>query len=269
MPEPLPEKPRPPRGRAGLFAAATVVVLILALQAFVLVAVRVEKNTPLPKNFGNSERVRRMLQDDAKGDGVFSFGVVADVQDLTGQATFESIIKKLREKPLKFLFIVGDGIMFGCEAQHRYWRWKWKTRFRTPFPVFYLPGNHDVDPKEFPIRRFEEVYGPTNFSFEYRGCLFVGLRVLPKPYDNTDARNYLRWLTKRGRKEYRKVFVFMHVPPIHTDQWHARSVNGEKAMMDVLMDFHPDYVFSGDHHAYRRIEVNGVHFIITGGGGGT
>ena len=55
------------------------------------------------------------------------------------------------------------------------------------FPVFYVVGNHDVDAETFPISEFETNYGPTNFSFDYCGCLFIVLRILNEPYPANDA----------------------------------------------------------------------------------
>jgi predicted phosphohydrolase len=68
------------------------------------------------------------------------------------------------------------------------------------------------------------------------------------------------------RHDYRKVFVFMHVPPVWPDfaVGSARSQNQFVALFDR---FHVDYVIAGDYHGYARIKIKDTVYLVTGGGG--
>jgi len=137
----------------------------------------------------------------------------------------------------------------------------------TPFPVFYVVGNHDVDKKRFPISRFEKAYGPTNFSFDYNGDLFIVLRILPKPYSTKESLDFLESLLSARRGDYDKVFVFMHIPPPISSDFSARAFENPKRMVALFDKFKVDYVFAGDYHGYARVKVRNTVYLVTGGGG--
>jgi hypothetical protein len=153
-------------------------IMVLGLEAYTLVVVHTEGNTPLPPTFGNFERVRALLRDDGQREE-FAFAVVGDTR---ANETSEHIIRALQGEDLSFVVLLGDCLRKGTPDTHRFMRAEWAQELRTDFPVFYVVGNHDVDSEEFPISQFEETYGPTNFSFDYQGHLFIFLRVLDKPH---------------------------------------------------------------------------------------
>jgi hypothetical protein len=145
-------------------------------------------------------------------------------------------------------------------------RCEWAEEFSPPWPVFYVVGNHDVDREKFPISRFEEIYGPTISSFDYQGCLFIVLRILNRPYPTRESLEFLESLLSARRHDYRKVFVFMHVPPVWPgfSPGSARSQNQFVALCDR---FHVDYVIAGDYHGHARIKVKDTVYLVSGGGG--
>jgi len=217
----------------------------------------------MPTNLGNRGRVRAMLRAGAANEPFF-FAVAGDT---SGHATFDGLYAGLKQERLAFLALLGDCVRNGTEGDHRFFQRLWARR-RPPFPVFYTVGNHDVDPQRFPVARFEAVYGPTNFTFEYRGCLFVVLRALPLPrYSTAETVSFLEKLADRGRTGYRRVFVFMHVPPDVSPEWRARPLESGARLAESLEKLGADYVFTGDYHGLARANVRGVNYVVTGGGG--
>ncbi|HRU04390.1 MAG TPA: metallophosphoesterase [Candidatus Brocadiia bacterium] len=217
----------------------------------------------MPGNLGNWDRTRAMLPA-GPSEEPFFFAVAGDA---SGHATFEGLFGRLKRERLAFLALLGDCARNGSEGDHRFLQRLWWRR-RPPFPVFYAVGNHDVDPQRFPVTRFEEVYGPTNFTFEYRGCLFVVLRALPLPRYSTEGTiAFLKALADKGRAGYRRVFVFMHVPPDVSGEWKARPLENGARLAELFEKLGVDYVFTGDYHGLARANVRGVNYVVTGGGG--
>ncbi len=243
-------------------AGCLLVLGMFGLEGYALVVQR-EAEAPLPERFGNFPRVRALLEGAAPKES-FTFAVVGDTKS-TG--TFEKIAGELRPRDLDFAVLLGDCTYDGSEEEHGYFRAECQHEYALPFPVFYVVGNHDVSPDDFPLERFEEMYGPTLFSLEYQGRLFLFLRVLPDPYSNEDTMRFLRELRREDLSRHRHVFVFMHVPPPV-----AEAVGGHKCaegeeLLRILEDLEVDYVFAGDYHGYGRVDRGGTHYLVTGGGG--
>jgi len=241
-------------------------VLVLLFEVYTLIVFHTEGNLPLPPMFGNFERVRALLVDDEQREE-FSFAVVGDTR--RGQETFEQISEKLKDEPLSFMVLLGDCVRKGTAGYHRFLRAEWADdeELALSSPVFYVVGNHDVDGEKFPISQFEKMYGPTNFSFDYQGRLFVVLRILDKPYSTKESLEFLELLLSARRHDYDKVFVFMHIPPPVSSDLSARIFENAEKLVALFDRFHVDYVIAGDYHGYARVKIRNTVYIVTGGGG--
>jgi predicted phosphodiesterase len=236
--------------------------VVLLFEVYTFVVVYTEGNAPLPAAFGNFERVRRLLASHEQREE-FSFAVVGDRG--TGAGTFKRIWEKLRDEPLSFMVHLGDYTRDGTKGYHRFLRREWAQKAPLPFPVFYVVGNHDVDEREFPISQFEKNYGPTLFTFDYQGCLFIVLCVVDKP-STEKSLAFLESSLSARRQDYRKVFVFLHVPPVRPD-FAVRSARNTNEFVALFDRYHVDYVFAGHYHAYARVKVRNTVYLVSGGGG--
>ncbi len=238
---------------------------VLLFEVYTLIVVYTEGNAALPAAFGNFDRVRRLLADEEQREA-FSFCVVGDTRE--GAETFEEICERLKDEPISFMVLLGDCVRKGTEGYHRFLRCEWAKELSLPFPVFYVVGNHDVDRQKFPVSRFEEIYGPTIFSFDYQGCLFIVLRILDRPYSTRESLAFLESLLSGKPHDYRKIFVFMHIPPPVSLDFSARRFEDEKELVALFQKYHVDYVIAGDYHGYARVKVGNTVYLVTGGGGG-
>jgi len=241
-----------------------ILVFVLAFEIYTLILAHTEGNAPLPATFGNFERTRRLLASEEKREG-FSFAVVGDTK--AGTETFEGIREKLSDEPLSFMVLLGDCVRKGTEGYHRFLRCEWAAEEALPFPVFYVVGNHDVDRQTFPISRFEKIYGPTIFSFDYQRCLFIVLRILDDPYSTKESLGFLESLLSARRDDYRKVFVFMHIPPPLSSDFRVRRFENAQEFVTLCDRFHVDYVIAGDYHGHARIKRKNTVYLVSGGGG--
>ncbi len=254
--------------RRGIIAvvlwAGAVIVLGLALtfDAYTVV-VQEEGDAPLPPLFGNFPSNRARLEN-VREKGEFAFAVVGDTKSV---GTFERIIAELRTTPLDFAVLLGDCSYDGTEEHHRYFRAECAEEYALPFPVFYVVGNHDVSQDGFPISRFEEVYGPSIFSFEHRQCLFIVLRILNAPFTNEDSLEFLTEFRKTDLSKYLHSFVFLHIPPPVSPTFSARPFGEAEQLVKLLDELGIEYVFAGDFHGYAQARLRKTTYIVTGGGG--
>jgi hypothetical protein len=260
-----PDSSKPRRAiKKGVYLIFFVMLLsVLVVEANAIITVYTEGNTPLPATFGNFERVRALLKTDSQREH-FSFAVAGDTK---GTGTFERLVGFLKDEPISFLVLLGDCVRNGRPEYHQYFRAELPKELRIS-PTFYVVGNHDVSNDQFPISRFEEMYGPTNFSFEFQGCLFIVLRMLPMPYYSTDeSLAFLETTLSSRRRDYDKVFVFMHIPPPVSTDFAARLFENTDKFVALCDKFKVDYVITGDYHGYARVQRKDTVYLITGGGG--
>jgi hypothetical protein len=247
------------------FTGTLLMAVCLAVFGFEIYVVMIQKKgeLPLPPLFGNFPGIREVLEKSPQ-KSEFVFAVIGDTLSL---GTFEKISERLRALPLDFAVLLGDCTYKGTEFHHRYFRAECAEEYVQAFPAFYVVGNHEVNLESFPVTRFEEIYGPSIFSFDYQDCLFVVLRILDPPFSNTDSIAFLKKLKGRHPEKFRHRFVFMHIPPPISDSFVARQYSEWQELVSLFEELQIDTVFSGDFHGYARVQYGGVNYIVTGGGG--
>lgn len=246
----------------GAWTLIAFTALAVCLQAYACLATFMARRAQLPPNFGNFPGVREALPSTGNS-GPLTFVMVGDTRS-TG--TFESLAGDIGEVDPAFIVILGDWVNGGSADQHAYYRQE-AAEFGFRCPVFFTPGNHDVDPEEYPLNRFENDYGPRNFSFVYNNNLFIFISHLDKRFSNTDSLNYLRSMDRQKIAAYDNRFVFMHIPPWVTPDIKKRHTKDEKQIIGIFHNLGINYVIAGDFHGYNRTNLNGVEYIVTGGGG--
>jgi hypothetical protein len=242
---------------------------VFAVEIASLLYVARRGRLPRPPGFGNVDPAGRLSgQDMPRGE--FAFAVIGDPQRGSA-ATLRWLCGELARKPLAFMVLLGDCVRQGTEGYHRLLRYKWTRQIRLPFPVFYVVGNHDIKESAFSLARFEQAYGPTNFSFDYGGCLFIGLRALDKPeYSLDDTLAFLSTTLAVRRHHARRVFVFMHIPvplPLAAE-FSGRRLPAPERFTALFDAYKVDYVFAGDYHGYVRVQSRDTVYLVSGGGGG-
>jgi len=250
---------RQPCLRVGVFG---VYVMVLGLQCYALLATHQARKSTLPDNFGNFDRVREKLSHTVS-DVPFTFVVVGDTRS---KGTFELLAQEINAANPAFIVMLGDWVDAGCKAWHDYFRSECRE-YGFLAPVFFAPGNHDVDPVTYPLETFEREYGPRNFSFVYNDSLFVFISHLDGRFSNQDSLNYLRSLAGQDIGKYRKRLVFMHIPPWVSQDIKERHTEDEVELMHILEEMHIDYAIAADYHGYNRTLRGGVEYVVTGGGG--
>ena len=204
----------------------------------------------------------------------FSFLVISDTHNSNvGENLLKAAMKK---EDVSFLIHVGDFVNGPGLWEHRFFLTDMAVGVKPPFPIFLVPGNHDID--YFPSAKkqsgqrmtpevFESLYGARNFNFLFNGCLFIICEIDPR--NPTGYLNYLREiLSKKGLgKKY--IFIFMHYPPERLVKYMERSaLPNEEEFFSLIESYKVTTCFFGHYHGYRRGQIKGVNLIVLGGGGG-
>lgn len=218
---------------------------------------------PLPPNIGNGEAVRAQVPGISPAEP-FSFAVVGD---LRADETFDAMAAELRGQKLAFLALAGDITRDPTEADHRFISFKMRERWRLPFPVFCLPGNHDVSPGTYPLERFERTYGETNFTVARGPYRFIFSRMLPGDEDNSESIRFLERELEEATAAGATAMVIGHSAPKVSSFVGGREFSGEKELVDLLAKHRVRAYIHGDFHGYVRTTVGPTTYLCVGGGG--
>ncbi|EKD76112.1 MAG: Ser/Thr protein phosphatase family protein [uncultured bacterium] len=141
----------------------------------------------------------------------------------------------------------------------------------SEIPFYASIGNHDfVTELAGPYKELFET--PTNgddedyYSFNYDNIHFVSLN---SSLDYSVGSTMYTWLENDLATTDKKwVIVFFHYPP-YSSGGHGSTVDMQTTIVPLFEEYNVDLVLNGHDHSYERFEkINGVQYIVTGGGGG-
>jgi len=132
----------------------------------------------------------------------------------------------------------------------------------TLFPAL---GNHERDHANY----FNLFYLPGNerwYSFNYGHAHFVCLQIDGYADYIVDSAQYV-WLEQDLANNTQPwTFVCFHIPP-YSSGAHGSDLNVRAALQPLFDTYGVDMVFNGHDHDYERSIVNGVTYLVSGGGG--
>ena len=191
--------------------------------------------------------------------GKFRFAVMGDPQ---GRFYFlKRFLEKIGENDCSFLIVLGDLVEEGTEKEYGTYL---KTIAGVFFPIYHVPGNHDVS--RGGRGRFLDYISPTDYSFDVGKFHFIML---------DSSRWYLldyQWdRLERELKNNRNCLVFMHVPPFcpdgSFDKYTLAGEKQDKRFIALMKKYGVRSVFSGHVHGYMEGNRGGVPYYVSGGGG--
>ncbi|MFA6029373.1 MAG: metallophosphoesterase [Elusimicrobiota bacterium] len=188
------------------------------------------------------------------------------------EGMFPSQLKDIHTRGVDFVMQLGDMVSRGSVPNYlRFFRELEACGGTTPY--LSVVGNHD---RRFPHGRsdtalYGALFGPTDWFFDRGPVRFVVL--------DTSARRLsegqLLWLDRALDTERRKV-VFTHVPPAALGSWtdfagRRRALGGFKdgavEFVKMMSRRRVDRVYFGHIHAFGVQELDGVRYVLSGGGG--
>ncbi len=229
----------------------------------------------------------------------FIFGVCGDNRpnsDTTVQPSiWNSIVTQMAAEDLDLVLSVGD-IIFGLDsdsaarASEKYDGYFAVTSALTArAPLYVAAGNHErlsasgsrqayEDAFTFPVNDGAEAatYGEEYYSFDVGDTHFIALCTEIPGQEGMITGAQKSWLENDlAATDAVWIVVFMHRPlfsGLHlTDPWmNPLSAAGQQNRDEIetlFRNYGVDIVFEGHEHHYLHHLENGIHYVITGGGG--
>ncbi len=202
----------------------------------------------------------------------FQFAIVTDRTGGHRPGVFMEGVKRLNLVQPEFVMSVGDLIEGYTEDTVELRRqWEEFDGFvdQLDMPFFYLPGNHDIT-NAVMEQVWKDRYGPTYYSFTYRGVLFMALNSEDQYRGSgrgsiSDAQ--YEWIksTLEDHPDAEWTLLFMHQP-----LWLQGTDPVRWADVESLLADRKHTVFVGHRHHYTKYERNnGKYFLLATTGGGS
>lgn len=204
-----------------------------------------------------------------EGKMPFSFGFISDTENNPDSV---QLIKELVNSDIDFLVFVGDFANNATVEEHKLFI-KTISSMNPKFPIFLVPGNHDINLLENRSKRssvgrdeFDILYGQRNFSFVYNNCLFIFISNLEE--DIMESCNFLDNVLENKSQEIENTFLFCHTPlaKLRNKAFIAPDV---MTLIDTFLEERKiDYIISGDYHRhFELVDDKCTKYIISGSGG--
>jgi 3',5'-cyclic AMP phosphodiesterase CpdA len=199
----------------------------------------------------------------------------------------ELILENLQQQKLDFLLLPGDLTQHGEPDNHQ---WLADRLSKLPFPVYVIPGNHDVptllpDEQSIGLKDFPDYY--SQFGYENTDLLYYSREVLPgvqliglnsNQFDQSGKQlgyldeQQLIWLEKQLRELQDKfVLVMVHHNVLEHLPGQADHLLGRRYMLDnspmllkILQKYGINLVFTGHLHVQDIAYQDGIYDITTG-----
>jgi 3',5'-cyclic AMP phosphodiesterase CpdA len=252
-----------------------VAVLVLAAAAATGVVLHARKAAPVvidltplaePAKTQNYSALVKAIASVPAGPEGFSFAVLGDTRSDIGAA--RRVLGRAAEEKPAFILHTGDLVRRGTVEEYPAHHLV-LVKGVAPTPLVPVPGNHEAGPnQDFPP--FKALYGDVRFSFDYGGGRFVGVNNSDQGRLDDDDLAFLRQELARPGAAHK--FVLMHIPPDYLQKGagaeDGRGFKGNAAALRALMtEMKVDTVFVGHVHGYATEAIDGVRYVITGGGG--
>jgi predicted phosphodiesterase len=205
--------------------------------------------------------------------GPFTFAVISDSR--AGDRVYSKIVDALVKRNPDFVVHVGD-IM---PTMGNLKQWENFQRLSAPIKVpFYLtPGNHDIEDRRSKELWRKQVDLPgleTYYKFTAGKNLFVVLNSNEPDELEMITGKQLEWLKNTlDPGKYTHQFVFVHHPvfmwkgAFHEGEALDRHPEARDKLHRLFVEKKVDIVFNGHEHTYKRMDVDGVRYIVMGGAG--
>jgi predicted MPP superfamily phosphohydrolase len=204
----------------------------------------------------------------------FRFVALGDTQDRNGSVYNHEMHRNIVRQA--YAYHPNLVIRTGDEVDVRTDMSLWNYLFAIQRPLlgnalyFTATGNHDYvasSPTTYYFDLFTLPPGPTQqyYAVKYGNTLFIALST-----ETTITGTQTTWLSStltaaNADPEIYWRVVFFH-QPIYTNGLHAANTTARNAWHSLFENNGVDLVFSGHNHSYEHALVNGVHYLVVGGG---
>ena len=196
---------------------------------------------------------------------------------------FTQHINNFAPKDPDMLFVVGDLLQWGSNF------WEWDTFWWEPLqtqnfaqttPILAARGNHDLD-HAYSYAYVDLPRDGSSYSFTYGDVWILVLNSHANLYPSNDPRlsGQYEYIEEELQSDAAQNATFrlvaFHQAPFSKSSASSMpdQVYGNEGIRDfwvpLFEQYDVDSVISGHYHSYQRGELNGIQYLVTGGGGST
>lgn len=197
------------------------------------------------------------------GPGAFTFAACGDTR--SRHAEHRRVVSRIKAAAPRFLVHTGDLVADGSDMS----QWRRYFQIASPLiaeaPLVSVPGNHEGRSGNW--ERLASPDGRRSYCFRYGDCFFLCLDSDP------DAVSDASWLSfvhnsLKGAQDASYRIVVLHRPPFTVMPKRIGSAcDLRQKLVPLLRRYHVDLVLCGHDHNYQHHVVDGIHYVVTGGGG--
>lgn len=200
-------------------------------------------------------------------DEVFSFLFVGDMH-FGGADTsrLQTVLQAAKTHDDAFVVFLGDMIDQGQRADYEAFQKVVNDNgFREK--VLYVIGNHDIFDNGWSA--FRELMGPSHYSVQIGNCKFVTVDSA----DGVVGEKQTQWIKEQltGVSDSSHLFLLSHYMPFIPEQRTYLKLSNETEaveLMKMMSRFGVEAWLGGHYHSFERESIDGVNYIVAGGGGG-
>lgn len=207
----------------------------------------------------NSANFAAAAQQPQGADGDFNFIVIGDDRD--GEANYVAMLQQMRAYNPAFIVNTGDIVPHGYLAEIERYAGLLDT---YDIPILSIVGNHDIISGP---ANYAKYFGSPEWTFEYGGIRIVGLDNANGKFSDADLAYAHDNLTKE-----KLCFAAFHRPPL-VERWKVHGMltddkgSNMTPMLATIKASGAAGVFLGHIHIYDEMDIDGIPWIISGGGG--
>jgi len=217
---------------------------------------------------GSDTSIDATFRTNVAGGRPFRFFVYGD--DRSDRAAHQRVVNRmLRVSPTPNLALnVGDLTYRGSGSDYRTF-FDVERELMRRLPVYPTLGNHDIRKLANWFRFFALPGNERWYSVRYGNSVFVCLDNYSNCAPGSPQHDWLvsELQTDSADPSVRHIFVWFHDPPYTTNAGHNSDMTVRQYLCPLFERFHVVIAFQGHVHAYEHSIVNGVHYIVSGGGG--
>lgn len=193
----------------------------------------------------------------------FTFAVLGDTR--TQHAIHQAVVARIVAQGPDFVLHTGDLVARGHSAGDWATFFEIERELMARAPLFPTPGNHEGNSPLY----FDLFHLPGNerwYAFDYGPARFVCLQVdgIADFRPGSEQYAWLRDTLATNTQPW--LFVAFHVPP-YSSARNGLENEVRQALVPLFERYGVDMVFNSHRHNYERNEVNGITYVVTGGGG--
>lgn len=184
--------------------------------------------------------------------------------------TNKRVHKRVVNNIIKFnpVTVFNTGDLVFCRNSSKDWNTfvEVTAELRSKTKYYPIIGNHEKNSDEyhtiFELPNNEEWYTVTISD--------IAFIVLNSNENIKTGSEQLIWLEQQlsnSQKTNKYTIVLFHHPPFSSGTHRKDPKKARKYLVPLFEKYGVDAVFSGHVHMYERLLVNGIYYIVTGGGG--